>query len=206
MNNQPAAANGGTVVATPAGLPLFHMKPAPARDHADEIAEFWCRENPGVDPVTKTIAIRLRRAALHLERELRRELASHDMDMWEFEVLLSLRRSPNYTKSAGALLKESTVTSGAITNRVAQLESHGWVTRRMDPADRRQVLVSLTDEGVRRADQLVATKTEAEQRLLGGIDRRTLERLAADLRTVLVAMEGPAQSSPPVPEPLSGAS
>jgi DNA-binding MarR family transcriptional regulator len=177
------------------------MKQALARDHADEIAEFWCRENPGVDPVTKTIAIRLRRAALHLERELRRELASHDMDMWEFEVLLSLRRSPDYTKSAGALLKESTVTSGAITNRVAQLESRGWVSRRMDPADRRQVLVALTDEGVRRADQLVATKTEAEQRLLGGIDRRTLERLAADLRTVLVAMEGPVQSAP-----LSGAS
>ena len=114
---------------------------------------------------------------------------------------MSLRRSPDYTKSAGALLKESTVTSGAITNRVAQLESRGWVSRRMDPADRRQVLVALTDEGVRRADQLVATKTEAEQRLLGGIDRRTLERLAADLRTVLVAMEGPVQSAP-----LSGAS
>ena len=201
MQNHRDDANGGTGVATPAGLPLFHMKQALARDHADEIAEFWCRENPGVDPVTKTIAIRLRRAALHLERELRRELASHDMDMWEFEVLLSLRRSPDYTKSAGALLKESTVTSGAITNRVAQLESRGWVSRRMDPADRRQVLVALTDEGVRRADQLVATKTEAEQRLLGGIDRRTLERLAADLRTVLVAMEGPVQSAP-----LSGAS
>jgi DNA-binding MarR family transcriptional regulator len=169
------------------------MKQAPARDHADEIAEFWCRENPGVDPVTKTIAIRLRRAALHLERELRRELATHDMDMWEFEVLLSLRRSPDYTKSAGALLRESTVTSGAITNRVAQLENRGWVARRMDPGDRRQVLVTLTDEGLRRAEQLVATKTEAEQRLLGEIDRRTLERLARDLRVVLVAMEGPAQ-------------
>jgi DNA-binding MarR family transcriptional regulator len=175
---------------------LFPVKRLPARDHADEIAEFWCRENPDVDPVTKTIAIRLRRAALHLERELRRELAVHDMDMWAFEVLLSLRRSPEYTKSAGTLLKESKVTSGAITNRVAQLENRGWVRRQMDPADRRQVLVSLTPEGLRRADQLVATKTEAEQRLLGGIDRRTLERLAGDLRTVLVAMEGPAEQSP----------
>jgi DNA-binding MarR family transcriptional regulator len=172
------------------------MKPAPARDYADEIADFWSQENPGIDPVTKTIAIRLRRAALHLERELRRELASHHMDMWEFEVLLSLRRSPGYTKIAGALLKESTVTSGAITNRVAQLENRGWVARRMDPSDRRQVLVSLTDEGLRRAHELIATKTEAEQRLLGGVDRRTLERLAADLRTVLVAMEGPAPVVP----------
>lgn len=190
-----AQTNGGTEAATPPGLALFPMKPAAARDHADEVAEFWCRENPGVDPLTKTIAIRLRRAALHLERELRRELASHQMDMWEFEVILSLRRSPGYTKSAGTLLKESKVTSGAITNRVAQLETRGWVSRRVDPTDRRQVLVALTDEGLRRADLLIATKTEAEQRLLGGIDHRTLERLAADLRTVVVAMEGPAVSA-----------
>ena len=52
---------------------LVPVKPAPLRDQADEIAEYWCRENPAVDPLTKTLAIRLRRAAHHLERELRRD-------------------------------------------------------------------------------------------------------------------------------------
>jgi DNA-binding MarR family transcriptional regulator len=160
------------------------------RDQADEIAEYWCRENPAVDPVTKTLAIRLRRAAHHLERELRRELAANDMDMWEFEVLLSLRRSEGYSKSAGALVKESQVTSGAMTNRVAQLEQRGWVRRDFDPTDRRQVLVTLTEEGLRRANQLLATKTETEQRLFGAVDRDTVVRLSSDLRTLLVALEG----------------
>lgn len=164
----------------------------PLRDEADAIADYWCRENPGVDPLSKTLAIRLRRSAHHLERELRRELAAHACEMWEFEVLLSLRRSEGHSKSAGALLRESQVTSGAITNRVARLEARAWVRRDVDPADRRQVLVTLTDEGVRRADELVAIKTVTEQRLFAGLDRATMERMSADLRILLLSLEGPA--------------
>jgi DNA-binding MarR family transcriptional regulator len=163
------------------------------------MAEYWCRENPGLDLVTKTLAIRLRRAAHHLETELRRELAPHDMDLQEFEVLLSLRRGAGHSKSAGELMKESQVTSGSITNRVARLEQRGWVRRDVDPSDRRQVLVTLTEEGLRRSDRLVATKTETEQRLFAGVERETLARMSADLRTLLLSLEGPA-TSPAAPE------
>jgi DNA-binding MarR family transcriptional regulator len=168
------------------------VRPTSLRDQADEIVDYWCKENPGLDPVTKTLAIRLRRAAHHLERELRSELAAQDAEMWEFEVLLSLRRSHGYSKSAGALLKEAQVTSGAITNRVGRLEERGWVRRDVDPSDRRQVLVTLTEDGLRRADQLIAMKTETEQRLFGGLDRAVRERMADDLRTLLLSLEGPA--------------
>jgi DNA-binding MarR family transcriptional regulator len=174
--------------------------PAP-RDLAEEIADYWSRENPAVDPVTKMLAIRLRRAAQHLERELRRELDAHDTDMAEFEVLMTLRRAEGYSSTAGALAKEWQVTSGAITNRIGRLQARGWVQRDFDPGDRRQVLVTLTKEGVRRIDRLLAIKTEAEQRLFGTIDRATINRLSADLRTLLLALEPPQREEgcPPVP-------
>jgi DNA-binding MarR family transcriptional regulator len=164
--------------------------PAP-RDLAEEIADYWSRENPAVDPVTKMLAIRLRRAAQHLERELRRELDAYDTDMAEFEVLMTLRRAEGYSSTAGTLAKEWQVTSGAITNRIGRLQARGWVERDFDPADRRQVLVTLTKEGVRRIDRLLAIKTETEQRLFGTIDRATINRLSADLRTLLLALEPP---------------
>jgi DNA-binding MarR family transcriptional regulator len=167
------------------------VKRQPSRDLAEEIADYWCRENPAVDRVTKMLAIRLRRAAQHLERELRRELDAHDTDMAEFEVLMTLRRAEGYSRSAGALAKEWQVTSGAITNRIGRLEARGWVRRDFDPADRRQVLVTLTPEGVRRIDHLLAIKTETEQRLFGAIDRATINRLSADLRTLLLVLEPP---------------
>jgi DNA-binding MarR family transcriptional regulator len=163
------------------------------RDRVDVVVDFWRQENPDLDTRVKTLAIRLRRAAHHLERALRQELAASGTEAWEFEVLLALRRSPDHCCSVGDLLRESQVTSGAITNRVARLEERGWARRATCPDDRRQVLVSLTPEGLARADELLATKTQADQAVFGHVDRVVQDRLNADLRTLLLALEGPAQ-------------
>lgn len=163
------------------------------RDRVDGVVAFWLQENPDFDPRVKTLAIRLRRAAHYLERALRHELAASGIDVWEFEVLLALRRCNENCCSAGDLLRESQVTSGAITNRLARLERRGWAHRDVDPTDRRQVLVTLTPEGFARADQLLATKTQTEEAVFGRLDRATQDRLNNDLRTLLIALEGPAQ-------------
>jgi DNA-binding MarR family transcriptional regulator len=166
-------------------------------DQVDVVVAHWRRDDPGMDVATKTAALRLRRAANHLEREIRRELLPLEMEPWEFEMLLALHRAHGRRLSAGALLRQCQVTSGAISNRLARLEARGWVRRDIDLRDRRQVLVTLTDAGVARARQLMATKTVAEQRLFSGVDRATLERLTADLRTLLISLEGPADDTDP---------
>ena len=84
------------------------------------------------------------------------------------------------------------MTSGAITNRIARLEEQGWVRRDVEPKDRRQVIVSLTDAGKERAQTIFDTKISAEHRLLGDVDPAVLERITDDLRTLLIAVEGPA--------------
>ena len=167
--------------------------PASQRDQVDATVDRWLRENPDIDIPSKTAALRLRRLSHHLERELRRDLLPQDVEMWEFEVLLALRGTAEHQLSAGALLRYCQVTSGAISNRLARLESRGWVRRDVDTRDRRQVLVTLTPEGQLRAQALIALKTEAEQRLFANVDRATLERLTGDLRTLLLSVEGPAQ-------------
>jgi hypothetical protein len=58
------------------------------------------------------------------------------------------------------------------------------------------VLVTLTKEGLLRADRLLAIKTETEQRLFGRVDRDTLARMSTDLRTLLLVLEGPAGAPP----------
>ena len=136
--------------------------------------------------------MRLRRASQHLERAVRTNLAASGVDeYWEIEVLMSLLRAPGHRRSAGELQRESQVTSGAITNRVGRLESRGWVTREVDPVDRRQVLISLTGDGLKQANHVVATKNESERRIFSGLDRVLLERLTGELRTLLASMESP---------------
>jgi DNA-binding MarR family transcriptional regulator len=168
------------------------VEPDPARDAVDEIVEFWHKENPDLDITAKALALRLRRASLHIERAVRSNLAANGVDeYWEIEVLMSLLRAPGNRRSAGELQRESQVTSGAITNRVGRLESRGWVKREVDPDDRRQVLVSLTSDGLKQANHVIATKNESEKQIFSGLDRSFLERLAGDLRTLLGSMESP---------------
>lgn len=169
----------------------------PVRDRADVLVDLLCREGSGVDGPTKKLGIRLLRLASYLERELRRELAAAGIEVWELEVLLALHRAPGRRMSAGALLRESQVTAGAITNRVARLEAQGWVRRDVDPADRRQVLVTLTPAGERHAEKILGIKTTAEQRLLGQASPAAIERMSQDLRNLLLAIEGPAVDEHP---------
>ena len=163
------------------------------RDQVDVVVDFWSQENPNVDLLVKGLAIRLRRVSHHLERALRQQLGAGDIEVWEAEVLLALRRSADHSRCAGELLKDIQVTSGAISNRVARLEERGWVRRDVDPEDRRHVLVSLTPAGLVRADALLASKAQAELAVLGRLDLEVQERLNNDLRTLLIALEGSAQ-------------
>jgi DNA-binding MarR family transcriptional regulator len=172
-------------------------------DEVDELVDFWRHENPDLDVVTKGIAVRLRRTTHLLERFLRHELGEHGVEMWAVEMLLALRRAPGYSSSAGRLMRESQVTSGAITNRLGRLESHGWVRRDVDPTDRRQVLVTLTDDGLVQADRILTAKTLTEQRFFGGVDRTLVERMNDDLRTLMASLDpaGPeAPSEGPTPD------
>ncbi|HVC26149.1 MAG TPA: MarR family transcriptional regulator [Acidimicrobiales bacterium] len=168
--------------------------PTAPRDRVDALVAYWREENPALDVATKSLAIRLKRAAHHLAGAFRADLAGLDMETWEAEVLLGLRQSPGRRTSAGTLGRDAQVTSGAMTNRLARLERRGWVRRDVDPHDRRHVLVSLTADGLCAADRLIAAKTVAEERLFAAVDRDTRERLAADLRTLLLAIEGPVTS------------
>ena len=168
------------------------MESEPLRDEADEIVDFWHKENPDLDVTAKTLAIRLRRASQHLERAVRTNLAANGVDeYWEIEVLMSLLRAPDHRRSAGELQREGWVTSGAITNRVGRMERRGWVTREVDPADRRQVLVSLTEDGLMQALHVITTKNESEKQIFSNLERGFLERVTSDLRILLASMEAP---------------
>ncbi|PBC86916.1 MULTISPECIES: MarR family winged helix-turn-helix transcriptional regulator [unclassified Streptomyces] len=139
---------------------------------------------------SKALVYRLRRVAHHMEIELKRELAQHGIELWELELLACLRRAPHHRLSAKDLLEQMRLTTGAVTNRVSRLEAKGWVSRELDPTDRRSVLVTLTESGLDRALQVFATKTEAERTLLSAFTPEQQRALNGTLRTLLISLEG----------------
>src|SRR5215218_1799654 len=149
------------------------------RDDVDELAEAWARERPDLDLAPVAVFSRISRLARHLDLARREAFAAHHIESWEFDVLAALRRTgAPYELSPGRLLRETLVTSGTMTNRVDRLAARGLVERSPDPADRRGVIVRLTDEGRATVDGALEALLDREQDLLGGLDAADRARLA----------------------------
>ena len=80
------------------------------------------------------------------------------------------------------------VTSGAITNRIDRLAARDLVTREIDPANRRCVLISLTTRGRQLVDEVVVDHVDHETRLLKALSSGEQEHLAALLRKLLTGL------------------
>ncbi|MER6943950.1 MarR family transcriptional regulator [Nonomuraea sp. NPDC000554] len=158
-------------------------------DAVDELLAQWARERPDLDVWPMGVVGRISRLARLMERELNGFFAAHGLGPAEFDVLATLRRSgPPYELTAGALLKSSMVTSGAITNRVDRLEGKGLVERLQSAEDRRSVPVRLTPRGLELVDELVALHVENEARLLAALDRADCDQLSGTLRRLLESL------------------
>lgn len=161
------------------------MDDATSPDEVDDIVAAWARERPDLDTSPMQVLSRLTRLARHLDRARRTAFATHSLEPWEFDVLSALRRSgPPYQLSPGRLVTETMVTSGTMTNRVDRLALHGLVSREPDPADRRGVLVTLTDAGRTAVDAALDELLEQERTLLSVLDPAETEALASALRTL----------------------
>jgi DNA-binding MarR family transcriptional regulator len=79
-----------------------------------------------------------------------------------------------------------------MTNRIDRLAEAELVARHPDPADRRGVLVQLTERGRDVVDAALADLLEQERDLLGGLDASERAQLAGLLRILL----GPFDSEP----------
>ena len=160
--------------------------PAAARDQPDEvdrIVDAWSREREDLDFSPLQVLSRVGRLARHLERARRTAFAASDLELWEFDVLSALRRAgAPYQLSPKALLQQTLVSSGTMTNRIDRLVARSLVERRTDPHDGRGILVVMTEEGRERVDAAISTLLDAESELLNGLPKAEQERLSALLR------------------------
>ncbi len=132
---------------------------------------------------------RVGRASYLFERALGRALADLDVNPQEFYVLGVLRRAgAPYRMSPTAIARTLLLTTASVTHRVGRLEAAGFVARTPDPADRRGVLVGLTETGLAVADRAVDVLVAVEQKTVEGLTATERSELARLLRRLLVTL------------------
>ena len=117
-----------------------------------------------------------RRLSRVLEASLRN---NHDMTMIEFEAMIRLGRSPDRQMSMSDLATQMVLTSGGVTRLVDRLAKSGYVTRVSCPSDRRVHWAQLTDDGIAKAMEALATH-------LADLDNHFLFAMSDEQRAVVM--------------------
>jgi DNA-binding MarR family transcriptional regulator len=73
------------------------------------------------------------------------------------------------------LAERTGLTSGTVTGVIDRLETHGFVTRKPDPSDRRKVVVTPSFEAIQ--EKLVPLYAEQGERLQAVLESRSVEEL-----------------------------
>lgn len=138
------------------------------------------RHRPGSEPAQASRSALLhttaRRIALHLDSRLRDE--GFRLEQWH--ILDELARSS--AVSMRELADATLIPSPSLTRLVDGLVSAALVYRIDDPADRRRVLVRISDDGTAAHRRLAAVVAAAERETFGGLGASEAEALEALLQ------------------------
>jgi DNA-binding MarR family transcriptional regulator len=158
------------------------------RDSVDRITSQWNAVRPDVDVSPISVVGRVSRLSRLVDRRLAENFARHGIENWMYDVLATLYRSGEpYELMAGDLVRQTMVTTGAITNRIDRLEQRGLVER-ASTDDRRKVIVRLTKPGRDLVEEVVVTHLATERDILAALSPRQQQNLASLLRSVLLAL------------------
>jgi len=160
------------------------------RDHVDRFIDEIRDELPeSVDLVVEGIVDRINGINWRLKRMLDETLEQYGLTSGDFKVMSALRWRTPHRRSAGELARIADLSSGAMTNRLDQLEEAGLVKRVRDEADRRTVMVELTPKGKRVHFAAMDAQAEKEALLAAALPEKDKRQLEMLLRRIMLTLE-----------------
>jgi DNA-binding MarR family transcriptional regulator len=160
------------------------------RDHVDRFLDEIRDELPdSVDLVVEGIVDRINGINWRLKRMLDETLEQYGLTSGDFKVMSALRWRTPHRRSAGELARIADLSSGAMTNRLDQLEEAGLVKRIRDDSDRRTVLVELTPKGKRVHFAAMDSQAEKEALIAAALPKKDQRQLELLLRQIMLRLE-----------------
>ena len=165
-----------------------NTQPEVEEDHVDRFLASL--DLQGIDLTIEGIVDRIMGIQRRIKRSMDETLSGFSLTWGEWSVLGTLLRKPSHRASPGELARNHELSSGAMTNRLDQLEEAGLVRRIPNPDDRRGVVVELTDEGQRVWRASVDAQATKEAMITSAaLDASERAELNAFLRRLMLAFE-----------------
>jgi DNA-binding MarR family transcriptional regulator len=175
------------------------MAKAVEKDHVDRFLEslgerlgttLGEEKAPDIDLTVEGIVDRIMGLSKRFTRNMEETLAELGLNYGEWKVLGTLVHSDvPHRRSPGWLSEHLGLSSGAMTNRLDQLEKAGLVRRLPDPNDRRALYVELTEGGKKIWSDAAEASGMKEQLVASALGEREKEQLNGLLRKLMLAFE-----------------
>jgi DNA-binding MarR family transcriptional regulator len=161
-------------------------------DFVGRLEEEWRKKRFGFSTVPLAVAARLQRAAFYFQGHIGRLAASCGLNSREFMAISALWRSgPPFALNPIQLLEEYFIPAATLTRQLDRLSALGLVERKVDPSDRRAVLVQLTPRGYKLVDDAMRhdSMKQPEFKALEQWSSREMDTLNRLLRKMLLLFE-----------------
>ncbi|OGO07605.1 MAG: hypothetical protein A2Y92_04260 [Chloroflexi bacterium RBG_13_57_8] len=122
-----------------------------------------------------------------------------DIKLLHVEIMKALRE--NGTHHPAAIGEKLLIAKAQMTHLIDKLVELGFVTREMDPTDRRTINLVLTDKGsqvMEEQESLVINAVRENMASLTDEELKTLSTSLRNLRDVLLKLQQPVQNTHPV--------
>lgn len=118
-------------------------------------------------------------------------MADYGFSPIAFEVLVTLRGCPPpHQLTPTDLYRSMFCTSGGMTKALKNLEEEGLVARIPHEQDKRSMLVQLTEQGIKRAEEVMRAVGQEDQRIFAGsLDRQDVVKLNDLLKPLITKLE-----------------
>jgi len=113
---------------------------------------------------------------------------NHGLNFTTMFCLYAIRRSEN-EPTPGHVAGVLRLSKQTVNSALDMLESRGYVTRRVDPLNRRSRLISLTPQGMEAVEELLDALYELEQRIFGRLTQRERKALIRLTEKIVGTME-----------------
>ena len=102
-------------------------------------------------------------------------LKDNDLTLKEFSVLLRIRFQGVATQHD--LVELFKVSGAYIAKLLRKFEDHGYIARKEDPENRRKKLVKMTDDGIKKTDEIIEVIQNWEEKVTSNISEDEIKTL-----------------------------
>lgn len=172
----------------------------PSRDRLDFLSENWRATRPDIDITPWQVWGRTTRIHELFLSQVGRALRRHALTFNEYETLGALvLAGPPYRANPTHIQRFNLLTSGGLANLLGRMEREGLIERHPDPADKRGVLVQITERGLSSFNAALVEENRVEHDLLAGLNTEERAILSILLRKLLSSIDPESVGAPDPP-------